>query len=251
MKQQLQINFNKWFVVAGPCAAESKIHIIKTAEYLVKNNISIMRAGIWKPRTNPKDWQGPGDKGLTWLIAAKNATGISVATEVKDSRTLIKATKANIDIFWVGSRNGQNYALLNKIGKETAKTNVPVILKRSMSSSLDEWIGAAGYITKHNKNVILCERGIRAYSPDTRNTLDLQTAYLAKAKSGLPVIVDVSHAAGRRDLIIPMSKAVKAAGFNGLMIEVHPSPDKAKTDGHQQISFNKFDKLISDLNKIN
>ena len=148
---------------------------------------------------------------------------------------------------WIGSRNGLNYALLEEIGIFTKKTKTPIILKRAMSASLEEWIGSARYITKNNPNIILCERGIRGYSPDTRNILDLQTAYLAKIKFKLPVIVDVSHAAGRRDLIIPMSKAVKAAGFDGLMIEVHPNPDKAKTDSPQQINFSTYKKLYSEI----
>ena len=160
--------------------------------------------------------------------------------------TLETCLRAKFDIVWVGSRNGQSYSFLEEVGKQTAGSKIPVILKRSMGADLDDWVGAAEYIAKHNSNVILCERGIKGFPRDTRNVLDLQTAKLAQ-NMGFPVIIDVSHAAGRRDLIIPMALAVKAAGFNGLMIEVHPDPDTALSDAKQQITLSEFQLLVSKL----
>jgi 3-deoxy-7-phosphoheptulonate synthase len=250
MENKKRLFFDDWGVIAGPCAAESLNQIIKSAKNLKKNQIRVLRAGIWKPRTSPNSWQGAGNQAIEWMIKAKQETGVKIATEINDERSLKKAIKAEFDYLWIGSRNGQNYSLLKKIGKLTQKTKIIIILKRCMSASLEEWIGASEYITKYNKNVILCERGICGFPKDTRNVLDLQTAWLAKQKSGLPVIVDVSHAAGRRDLILPMSRAVKACGFDGLMVEVHPTPEKAKTDSNQQINFPAFKRLISSLSKI-
>lgn len=240
MKQEESLIF-----IAGPCAAESREQILQTAESLSALGIKIMRAGIWKPRTSSEDWQGVGDIGLDWLKEAKQRTGILTATEVNNKRTVDLAIQMGIDYLWIGSRNAQNYVLLEEIGKATAKKKSPVILKRAMSSSLKEWLGGAGYIAKYNPNIILCERGIRGYSPDTRNILDLQTAYLAKLQSPYKVIVDVSHAAGRTDLIFPMSKAVKASGLDGLMIEVHPDPKNAKTDNFQQVNLQEIKKIFN------
>jgi len=238
-------NTAQWLMIAGPCAAESLAQIMTTAKALRKIGVPILRAGLWKPRTNPNDWQGVGDIGLKWLAQAKKQTGILTATEVRDSRTLALAIASGIDYLWIGSRNAQNYALLEEIGQATAKNQAPVILKRSMSSSLGEWLGGAGYIAKYNPNIILCERGIRGYSPDTRNILDLQTAYLAKIQSNYKVIVDVSHAAGRTDLIFPMSMAVKATGLDGLMIEAHPDPKNAKTDSFQQVDLKEIERIFN------
>lgn len=244
-----KINLN-WIFIAGPCAAENSNQILSTALKLKELGIPILRAGLWKPRTSSDSWQGVGDLGLKWLLNAKNKTGVLTATEVRDEDTIRLALENEIDYLWIGSRNAQNYVLLEQIGQLTAKSKTPIILKRSMSSSLDEWLGSASYIARHNSNIILCERGIRGYSPDTRNILDLQTAYLAKLKSPYKVIIDVSHAAGRRDLILPMAKAVKAAGFDGLMIESHPDPDSALTDSFQQIDFDELEEIVKSLAKI-
>lgn len=233
-----------WIFIAGPCAAESREQILASAKSLSEIGVPILRAGVWKPRTNPSDWQGAGDVALQWLSEAKKTTGILTATEVRDQRTLDLAIENGIDYLWIGSRNAQNFALLEEVGQATARSKAPVILKRSMSSSLQEWLGSAGYIAKYNPNIILCERGIRGYSPDTRNILDLQTAYLAKLESPYKVIVDVSHAAGRTDLIYPMSLAVKAAGFDGLMIEAHSDPKQARTDSFQQVDFKELKKIF-------
>ena len=243
-------NEKKWVVIAGPCAAENRNQILESATEIKKAGGDILRAGIWKPRTNPDTWQGAGDIAIDWMIEARKNTGMPISTEVKDIRTIDIALRANFDLLWIGSRNAQNYALLEEIGKQTNDKKIPIILKRGFSSSLDEWIGSMEYIYKNNPNVILCERGIRGFSPDTRNILDLQTAYLAKQQSGLPVVIDVSHAAGRSDLITPMAVAAKAVGFDGLMVEVHPTPATAKTDSKQQISFNDFNNLIETLNRM-
>ena len=241
---------NEWLFIAGPCAAEDYSQIMKVAKRLSKIGVPVLRAGLWKPRTSPNSWQGIGDQGLEWLASAKKETGIAITTEVKDERTIKKAIEAGVDYLWIGSRNGQNFSLLEDLGRATTKTKTPIILKRSMASSLEEWLGAAGYIAKYNDNIILCERGIRGYSPDTRNILDLQTAYLAKLKSSYRVIVDVSHAAGRRDLIYPMSMAVKAAVLDVLIIETHPNPDKAKTDSFQQVDLEEIERIFNSVKSL-
>lgn len=244
------LDWSDFKVIAGPCAAESEQQVVELAESIKKNGGDVLRAGLWKPRTSPNSWQGAGDEGVEWMKMAKKSTKLAIATEVKDSHSLRLALKAKFDILWIGSRSAQYYPLLEEVGRLTADLNLPVILKRGMGSDLEEWLGSANYIKQHNPNVILCERGIKGFPKDTRNVLDLQTAKLAQLKSTLPVIIDVSHAAGRRDLIIPMALAVKAAGFNGLMVEVHSDPDKAKTDAKQQISIMEFSKLMRLLSLI-
>jgi len=241
---------NNWTVVGGPCAAESKEQVLESARSISESRAQVLRAGIWKPRTSPNSWQGAGVEALEWMQEAKRQTGIAVTTEVNSADTVEATLRAEFDILWIGSRNSTYFPLLTEVGILTSDKQIPVILKRGMGSELDEWLGAADYIRKHNPNVILCERGIKGFNQCTRNTLDLQTAKLAQIESGLPVIVDVSHAAGRRDLIVPMALAVKAAGFNGLMVEVHPEPDKARTDSKQQISLEDFRALMQKLEKI-
>lgn len=241
---------SKWHVIAGPCSAESQEQVIRSAIGVVSSGGDIFRAGIWKPRSKPESWQGSGDIGLDWMVEARKQTGVAISTEVKNVATIEKTLLAGFDLLWIGSRNGQNYDLLEEVGKMTSDSRLPILLKRSMSASLEEWIGAAEYITRHNPNVILCERGVRGFSPDTRNVLDLQTAKLAQMETELPVFIDVSHAAGRRDLILPMALAAKAAGFNGLMVEVHPQPEHALTDSQQQISLEEFDQLMNRLKVI-
>lgn len=241
---------SEWTVVAGPCAAESKAQIITVAKGIAEAGGCVLRAGLWKPRTSTKSWQGVGEKGIEWIKKAKEVTGLAAATEVRDIRLIDKVLSAKFDILWIGSRNAQNFELLTEVGRQTSSLKTPLILKRGMGVDLDEWLGAAGYVTSNNPNVILCERGIKAFPRQTRNVLDLQTAWLAKQKSKLPVIVDVSHAAGRKELILPMAKAVKAAGFNGLMVEVHPNPDEAMIDQKQQISLDEFRVLMEQLEQI-
>ena len=245
-----EFDWSSWKIIAGPCAAESKEQIVQTARGVAKSGGDILRAGLWKPRTNPDTWQGAGDEAAEWMREAKKITALAITTEVKDGNSLDLALKAEFDILWIGSRSAQHYPLLKEVGKATSDSQLPVILKRGMGSDLEEWLGAANYIQRYNSNIILCERGIKGFPKDTRNVLDLQTAKLAQQESGLPVIIDVSHAAGRKDLITPMALAAKAAGFNGLMVEVHPCPEEARTDAKQQISIEEFSKLMYLLNLI-
>lgn len=239
-----------WTVFGGPCSAESRDQVVKSAITVAKSGAEVFRAGLWKPRTNPCSWQGVGSEALEWMQEAKRQTGIAISTEVNSLSTIEATLKIGFDILWIGSRNSAYFPLLDEVGRQTSSKQIPIILKRGMGSELDEWLGAADYIRKHNPNVILCERGIKGFNKNTRNTLDLQTAKVAQIESGLPVIIDVSHASGRRDLILPMAMAAKAAGFNGLMIETHPDPDTAKTDSKQQISLSDFETLMAKLNTI-
>ena len=241
----MRIEANNWRVIAGPCAAENPEQILETAKSIKKAGADVLRAGLWKPRTRATAWQGAGKEGLAWMQEARKQTGIALTTEVKDMESPEAVLKAEFEIVWIGSRNGMSYPLLEETGRQTAGTQV--ILKRTMAGDLDEWVGAAEYIAKHNPEVVLCERGIKGFPRDTRNVLDLQIAKLAQITSGLPVIIDVSHAAGRRDLIMPMAMASKAAGFNGLMVEVHPNPVMAKSDAKQQISLTDFELLMGRL----
>lgn len=241
---------NKWTVIAGPCAAESETQVMATAKSVAEAGGHVLRAGLWKPRTSARSWPGVGEEGIAWMEKARKATGLAIATEVRDIGTLDKILAANFDVLWIGSRNAQNFELLTEVGKRTSSRKIPVILKRGIGSDLDEWLGAAEYVVDYNPNVILCERGIRGFPRHTRNVLDLQTAWLAKEKSKLPVIVDVSHAAGRSDLVLPMARAVKAAGLDGLMVEVHPDPVMARTDQDQQISLDEFKLLMEQLGRL-
>lgn len=251
VEREKLFNGSRWTVIAGPCAAETKEQILQSAGGVSKGGADIFRSGLWKPRTEAKSWQGVGEEGIEWMVEAKKETGLAIATEVRDSRTLEAVLKASFDVVWIGSRSSTHYPLLEEVGLQTKDKRLPVILKRGMGSSLRDWLGAAEYIAKHNPNVVFCERGITSLGEQaTRFTLDLQTAKLAQKETGLPVIVDVSHAAGRRDLIIPMAAAAKAAGLNGLMVEVHFSPDEARTDSKQQIGIEQFRKLMDRLSTI-
>lgn len=240
----------RWTVIAGPCSAESKDQILTSARFAKDAGAHVLRAGLWKPRTHASSWQGCREEAIEWMTEAKRETGMAITTEVNDRDSVRLTLRAGFDILWIGSRSGMHYPLLEVVGVETKGSGIPIILKRNMGADLDDWLGAAEYILRFNQNVILCERGIKGFPKDTRNVLDLQTAKLAQKQSGLPVIIDVSHASGRADLIVPMSLAVKAAGFNGLMIEVHPDPQSAMTDGKQQISFADLKILMEKLSKI-
>lgn len=248
-RREKLFDIKRWTVIAGPCAAETKEQILQSANGISQAGADIFRSGLWKPRTEAKSWQGVGEEGVEWMVEAKKETGLKIATEVKDSKTLEAVLKANFDVIWIGSRSCTHYPLLEEVGFQTKDKKLPIILKRGMGSSLKDWLGAAEYIARHNPNVVLCERGIAGFGEQvTRYVLDLQTAKVAQKY--FPVVVDVSHAAGRRDLIIPMAKAVKAAGLNGLMVEVHPKPDRAKTDTNQQISLADFQLLMEKLANI-
>ena len=227
-------------IIAGPCAVESEEQTVETARRVKEAGAHLLRGGAYKPRTSPLDFQGLGDEGLRILRTAREETGLPVVTEVMDARDIEKVS-ASADLLQVGSRNMQNYTLLKELGRSER----PVLLKRGMSATLEEWLGAASYILAGgNERVILCERGIRTFETCTRNTLDLSVVPAAKAASPLPVIVDPSHGTGRADLILPMSLAAVAAGADGLLVEVHPDPSQAKSDRQQQITPGAFSDLM-------
>ena len=233
-------------VIAGPCSIESEEQILESAEIMKKLGIKIMRASAFKPRTSPYDFQGMGIKGLKLLKKVKEKTGMLVETEVMDVRDVPIAAEY-VDVLRVGARNMQNFDLLKELGK----INKPVILKRGMAATINEFVMAAEYILFHgNKNVILCERGIRTFETAYRNTLDVGAVAVLKNMTHLPVIVDPSHAAGKRELIAPLSKAAIAAGADGLLIECHPNPEKALSDGAQSLYPEQLAQLLKELKPL-
>lgn len=233
-------------IIAGPCAIESEALLYETARFLKQNGIQMMRGGIYKSRTSPSAFQGLREAVFEWLPTAKKETGLSLVTEVTDPRQIPKL-EALVDSYVVGTRNMFNYELL----KELALTKKPVILKRGMSAYVEEWLLAADYLIKGgNENVILCERGIRTFETVSRNTLDLSAVAYLKDKTKFPVLVDPSHAAGDAALVIPLSKAAKAVGADGLLIEVHPRPSEALCDGIQSLDFQNLTQLLIELQKI-
>lgn len=237
--RDLNIGDGRPLLIAGPCSIESRDHIIKEAKSLKKMGVDILRGGAFKPRTSPYDFQGLGFKGVEYLKEASEKTSLPIVTEVL-SEDHVDMMKDYVDIFQIGSRNMYNYSLLKKVGK----TKKPVILKRGFSATLREWEMAAKYIElEGNENIIFCERGIRTFETETRNTLDLAGAYILKEKTGYPVIVDPSHGTGKRELIEPMVKASLALDFDGVMIEVHPNPDDSKSDAAQTIDYETYEKI--------
>lgn len=234
---------NSSVMIAGPCAVESRAQIIETALSLKKLGVSILRGGVFKPRTSPYDFQGLGIEGLKYLREAGDISGLPIVTELMEEKYLPLVAKY-ADIIQVGSRNMYNYALLKELGK----VEKPILLKRGMSATIEEWIMAAEYIAAYgNKNIILCERGIRTFETYTRNTLDLAAVPIMKKETGLPVIVDPSHGTGIVELIGPMSKAALACGADGLMIEVHPNPEVALSDGEQSLTLEEYSKILDEI----
>lgn len=230
-------------LMGGPCAVESSIQMRQSAETVKKAGGKILRGGVFKPRTSPYSFQGLGLEGLHYLVQAAREQNLLCVTEAIDSASLDLLVN-EVDIIQIGARNMQNFELLKLAGK----VNKPVILKRGLSATIEEWLLAAEYImSSGNQQVILCERGIRTFEPSTRNTLDLSAVGVAKELSHLPVIVDPSHAAGRRDLISSLSKAAVAAGADGLLIEMHPNPAEAVSDGPQSLTPEQFEQLARDL----
>lgn len=237
--RDIEIGAGRPVFIAGPCSIESEAHIIEEAQALKEIGVDILRSGAFKPRTSPQDFQGLGMEAVEYLYRAGQASGLAVMTEVMTEGQIDEIGKY-VDIFQVGTRNMYNYPLLRALGK----TSKPILLKRAFSATLREWIGAADYIRKEgNENIIFCERGIRTFSPETRNTLDLAGAVLLRQEVQKPVIFDPSHGTGRRDLIGPMTKAGLAAGLDGVMIEVHPNPDQALSDGAQTIDYKSYEKI--------
>jgi len=233
-------------VIAGPCAVESLEQLFETAMAVKSSGAKILRGGAFKPRSSPYSFQGLGEEGLKLLSTIRQQTGLPLVTEVMDARQ-VEMVASYADMLQVGSRNMQNFPLLKEVGM----CRKPVLLKRGMMSTIEEFLLAAEYILNQgNDQVILCERGIRTFETSTRNTLDLSAVPMLKSLTHLPVIVDPSHGTGLRWMVPSMSKAAVAVGADGLIIEVHYKPDQALCDGHQSLSLDEFDGLMPDLQKI-
>jgi 3-deoxy-7-phosphoheptulonate synthase len=233
-------------VMAGPCSVESREQILETARAVKAAGGHILRGGAFKPRTLPYSFQGLGEEGLKILDEARSETGLPIITEVMSPED-VELVESYTDILQIGARNMQNFALLKRVGR----AEKPVMLKRGMSATIEEWLGCAEYILNEgNGDVILCERGIRTYETITRNTLDISAVPVIKQLSDLPVVVDPSHGTGIRSLVAPMAKAGVAAGADGLIIEVHPHPEKALSDGDQSLHLPEFAELMREIAPI-
>lgn len=241
-----QIGGKKLIVMAGPCAIESETQLLESAAAIEKGGATVLRGGAYKPRTSPYAFQGLEEEGLKYMQHAREKTGLSVICEVT-SISAVQTAVNYVDILQIGARNMQNFELLKAVGK----TKLPVLLKRGLAATIDEWLNAAEYImSEGNPNVILCERGIRTFETATRNTLDISAIPVVKSKSHLPIIVDPSHASGKRAYIASLAKAAIAAGADGLMIEVHPDPEHALSDGPQSLNPLDFSVLMEELKPI-
>lgn len=233
-------------LIAGPCAIESEQQALTIARRVKESGAHLFRGGAFKPRTSPYSFQGLGEEGLKILANVRSETGLPVITEVMDSETF-DLVEAYADVIQIGTRNMQNFTLLKRAGK----AKKPVMLKRGMAATIDEWLMAAEYILERgNSQVILCERGVRTFVHHSRNTLDLSAVAVVRKESHLPIIVDPSHAAGRRDQVIPLSRAAVAAEAHGLMVEVHHEPEKALSDGAQSLYPDQFDLLCRQVQAI-
>ncbi|PCJ46713.1 MAG: 3-deoxy-7-phosphoheptulonate synthase [Gammaproteobacteria bacterium] len=234
----------KFVVIAGPCAVESQEQINDISMEIKATGGALLRGGIFKPRTSPYSFQGLGREGMPLLVEAGEKSGLGTVSEVTDVSE-VEFMQDKVAMLQIGARNMQNYRLLQAVGE----TNTPVLLKRGMSSTIEELLLAAEYITSAgNEQVVLCERGIRTFETATRNTLDLNAVALLKTLTHLPVIVDPSHGTGVRELIIPMAKAAVACGADGIIVEVHPDPVTALSDSHQQLSAQQFRDLMRQIN---
>ena len=233
-------------IMAGPCSVESRSQIVETAIACREAGAHILRGGAFKPRTSPYAFQGLGEEGLRYLAEAREVTGMPVVTEVMEP-ALVPLVCEYADILQVGARNMQNYALLHAVGE----SQYPILLKRGMSSLIEEWLMCAEYILSHgNTRVMLCERGIRTFETYTRNTFDINAIAVAKRMSHLPVVADPSHATGKWEYVAAAAKAAVAAGADGLIIEVHPNPEQAMSDGGQSLKPEKFARLVTEMKAI-
>lgn len=247
---RIQINgvvLGEQFVtIAGPCSVESRDQILESAHFLKEQGVNVLRGGAFKPRSSPYSFQGLGEKALQFLAEAKEKTKLPLCTEVlapQDTDLMAQY----VDIIQIGARNMQNFSLLRAVGQ----SQKPVLLKRGMMSTIEEFLLAAEYIMNEgNQQVILCERGIRTFETYTRNTLDLGAVALIKQLSHLPIIVDPSHATGKRSLVAPLAKAALALGADGVMVEVHPNPAEALSDGAQSLHHSEFEEMMNELNLI-
>lgn len=233
-------------MIAGPCAVESEEQILTTARAVAKAGAQALRGGAFKPRTDPKSFQGLGEAGLQLLALAKKETGLPIVTEVLDTRDMPLVAEY-ADILQIGSRSTQNYPLL----KEAAKTKKPILLKRGMAMTVEEWLLSAEYLLQEGpREIFLCERGIRTFESATRHTLDLAVVPLLKQKTSFKIVVDPSHGTGEASLVPAMAKAALAAGADGLLIEVHPHPEKAFSDGRQSLDIGAFTKLMDEVKNL-
>ncbi len=237
---------NDLFVVAGPCSVEGRDLLLESARLVKDGGAHALRAGAFKPRTSPYSFQGLGEEGLKILAEARERTGLPIVTEVMDTRD-VELVERYADVLQIGTRNMQNFALLREVGR----TRKPVLLKRGMSATIEEWLMAAEYVmSEGNHQVILCERGIRTFETATRNTLDLSAVVVAKSLTHLPVVVDPSHGVGKRAFVTALARAAVAAGADGLLVEVHQRPDEAKSDAAQTIGPAAFHQMMQEISAI-
>jgi 3-deoxy-7-phosphoheptulonate synthase len=242
----VKIGGGRFCVMAGPCSVEDRDQVMRTAVHVKQHGAHLLRGGAYKPRTSPYEFQGLKLEGLKLLAEAREKTGLPIITEVKDTDTL-KQVAEYADVLQIGARNMQNFSLLEALGE----VHKPVMLKRGPSATVKEWLMAAEYIVaRGNYDVILCERGIRTFETTTRNTLDLGILPILREMTHLPIIVDPSHGTGRAAAVTPMARAAAATGVDGIMVEVHPEPSKALSDGPQALTFPMFEKMIREVRPI-
>lgn len=241
-----QVGGSKVVMIAGPCSVEGRSEIIEAACAVKEAGATALRGGAFKPRTSPYSFQGHGEKGLQWLAEAREVTGLPIVTEVMDP-ALVPMVCQYADVLQIGARNMQNFTLLNAVG-ESQHT---ILLKRGMSSTIDDLLMAAEYILAHgNRRVMICERGIRTFETATRNTFDLNAIPVLKSRTHLPVLADPSHGTGYREFVPAVARAAVAAGADGLIVEVHPDPEKALSDGRQTISIDAFKEMVAQVRLI-
>jgi 3-deoxy-7-phosphoheptulonate synthase len=242
----VQIGGGTLAICGGPCAVESREQILSSAHVVKAAGGQLLRGGAYKPRTSPYSFQGLGEEGLRYLAEARAETGLGIVTEAIDTDT-VDLVAEYADCIQIGARNMQNFSLLRRAGR----TRKPILLKRGMSSTLEEFLMAAEYIlSEGNYSVILCERGVRTFADHTRNTLDLSVVPSVQALSHLPIIVDPSHGTGKRDKVLPMALASVAAGASGLIVEMHPSPERALSDGYQSLDPVQFKEMVEQCNEL-
>jgi 3-deoxy-7-phosphoheptulonate synthase len=242
----IKIGGENFLTIAGPCAVESKEQVLETALFLKEKGVKFLRGGAYKPRTSPYSFQGLKEEGLKILKEVSEETGLKIVTEVMDTRE-VELVSRYADVLQIGTRNMQNFALLKEVGK----LHKPVLLKRGLSATYKEFLMSAEYIiSEGNNQVILCERGIRTFTDETRNTLDISAIPVIKRYSHLPIIIDPSHASGDWRYVAPLSKAAVAAGADGLIIEVHPDPKNALSDGKQSLNFEQFSELMDQIKAL-
>lgn len=242
----IEVGNGKFCIIAGPCSIESKEQLEIIASHTIKHKSSILRGGVFKLRTDPKSFQGLGKQALQFVKEVKHTMDRPFVAEITDP-SQIDLLSEYVDLYQIGSRNMYNYDLLKALGRQ----NLPVLLKRGFSATIDEWLKAAEYIISGgNDQIILCERGIRGFDSKTRNVLDISSAVWVKQNSPFPVIVDPSHGTGIRELVSPMANAIAASGVDGMMVEVHPEPSKALSDGFQALDLEAYSEMVCSVEKV-